>query len=111
VNQQRTFGQDVETILAGIEEGMPVYDLNNERLGIIKHVQFPNDSADEGILVDDAYLQNTIGPLRMRLLKSGYIKIDTGWLRRDLYAMVDQIEQVAPDGVYLYVLRDRLTRL
>jgi hypothetical protein len=97
--------------LMGIREGMPVYDLYNAKVGTVKHMQFPNEAADEALTTDDSAIDNAPGPVRSRLLKSGYIKINTGLLRRDAYATADQIEYVGGDGVQLSVSRDTLTRL
>ena len=90
---------------------MPVYDLNDEKVGLVSQVQYPDESADEDVVADELYLQSNIDPVRRHLMRSGYIGIDPGWLHKNLYATVDQLETVSDEGVYLYVLRDRLIRL
>jgi len=90
---------------------MPVYDLYNAKVGTVKHLQFPNESADDAMMSDDTAINNAPGPVRNRLLKSGFIKINTGLLRKDAYATADQIEYVGGDGVQLSVSREMLTRL
>jgi hypothetical protein len=97
--------------LTGVREGMPVYDLYNAKVGTVKHMQFPNEAADDSMPADDSAIDNAPAPVRTRLLKSGFIKINTGLLRRDAYATADQIEYVGGDGVQLSVSRDTLTRL
>jgi hypothetical protein len=97
--------------LTGVREGMPVYDLYNAKVGTVKHLQFPNESADDSMESDDTAINSAPGPVRTRLVKSGFIKINTGLLRKDAYATADQIEYVGGDGVQLSVSRDMLTRL
>ena len=97
--------------LTGIREGMPVYDLYNAKVGTVRHLQFPNEAADEAAVTDDTAIDSAPGPVRTRLLKSGFIKINTGLLRKDAYATAGQIEYVGADGVQLSVSRDMLTRL
>jgi hypothetical protein len=96
--------------LAGILEGMPVYDLHDRKVGTVKHVQFADDSVDEAMIVDDPSVHSAPPPVRMRLLKSGYIRIGTGFLSRDCYVTPDQIEYLGSDGVQLNVLRNQLMR-
>ncbi|MAS38083.1 MAG: hypothetical protein CL610_29070 [Anaerolineaceae bacterium] len=90
---------------------MPVFDLNNRRVGTVKHVQFADDMIEDAFVADDLTVQNADETVRRRLLKAGFIKINTGLLRRDQYATSDMIEYVGGDGVQLNVLRERLMKL
>jgi hypothetical protein len=50
-------------------------------------------------------------PLRSRLLRTGFVKIDgrgPGFLDTDRYAAADQIAYVGPDGLMLGVSKDQL---
>lgn len=97
--------------LTGIREGMPVYDLYNAKVGTVKYMQFPNESASDETVVDDPTIDSAPASVRTRLLKSGFITINTGLLRKDAYATADQIEYVGSDGVQLSVSRETLIRL
>ncbi len=111
MNERAASAQKANFRLIGIREGMPVYDLYNAKVGTVKSMQFPNEAADDEMTVDDAAIDSAPGPLRKRLVKSGFICINTGLLRKDAYATSDQIEYVGGDGVQLSISRDSLTRL
>lgn len=111
MNQQVASVESTNGQLMGIQEGMPVFDLNNRRVGTVKHVQFADDMIEDAFVADDLTVQNADETVRRRLLKAGFIKINTGLLRRDQYATSDMIEYVGGDGVQLNVLRERLMKL
>ena len=100
-----------EDLLIGIQKNMPVFDVNSQRVGTVKYIQFADDTADETLVVDDPRVQKAPTPLRMRLLKSGFIRVDTGLLSKDCYASSDQISGVFDQGVQLKVLRNELLTL
>ena len=97
--------------LLSIHEGMPVYDLIVDKVGSVKYVQFSDDSLDREQNLQDADVKNAPEPIRQRLLESGYIRINTGLLHKDLFATADQIEEVVDNGVYLHRLREELLTL
>ena len=100
-----------EDLLTGIREGMNVYDVSADRIGSVKHIQL-NDESDLVMQdVEDRHLREAPEPLRMRLLRSGYIQISTGLLTRNRYATPDQIRYVTRDGVYLDAFYGELTAL
>lgn len=48
--------------------------------------------------------------VRERMLRHGYMQIDTGLIRSDRYAMLDQVRGVSGDRVDLSVSRDDLIK-
>jgi hypothetical protein len=120
------------TILRKVEEGMRVYDRNNETLGTVSRV-YLGASSEEAIAsglgpgtardpslgavapagrIREAFLPPSPVPdeLRERLLGHGFVRIDTtGLFTADCYAPPEQIEIVSTEGVRLSVTRDELT--
>jgi len=103
--------RQAEDVLAGIREGMSVYDISADRVGSVKAVRFGDDAVDTTAMLNDSGLQAAPEPLRKRLLRAGYIHIVTGLLARDRYATADQIRYVTRDGVYLDAFYGELTAL
>ncbi|HLV35981.1 MAG TPA: hypothetical protein VKY59_12735 [Spirillospora sp.] len=103
--------EEVNALLLGIREGMSVFDLQDNKVGTVRHIQFADDTTAEVALLGDPLVPEAPEPIRRRLLKSGFIRIDTGLLRRDRYATADQINRVQDDRVQLYVTRDELVAL
>lgn len=119
-------------LLTQIHSGMRVYDRNEHQVGTIEYVQFTDEdptqpgpetatetvdktSPDRNNLVTDiakaiAGDDGIPEELRQKLLRDGYIKIDTGLLRSDVYALPDQVSSVSDDNVYLQVTRDELIK-
>jgi hypothetical protein len=46
--------------------------------------------------------------MRRRLLRDGYIRVDTGILKADRFVTPDQISSVSDENVYLSVMSDDL---
>lgn len=103
--------EEANALLLGIREGMSVFDLKDNKVGTVKHIQFADDTTDEAALISDPLVLEAPEPVRSRLLRSGFIRIDAGLLRRDRYAIADQIDRVQDDRVQLYVTRDELVAL
>lgn len=115
-------------ILAQIEEGMPVYDQHNEQIGTVDYIQFGDEDpstpeVESATAHDPAWRDKNLvdnlaeaftgaddlpETLRNRMLRMGYIKINTGLLRSDRYALPEQIAGLSGDGIKLNVLRDEL---
>jgi hypothetical protein len=115
-------------MLSIVEEGMAVMDSAGDRIGTVAEIYFGtySDEAEDyttramggpsstGINPDiaDPFSANEDLPdlLRKRLLTHGYIRIDTGMLDSDHFAMADQVVGVSDDTVRLSVPKDELVR-
>lgn len=128
--------QDVtqeESILNLIQEGMTVYDRQNQRLGEVETVHFGAASAEqlahgtgptEVTKADMPYsgpVTNIVGSLfepsevpqelADKLYRTGFVRIDSaGLFASDRYIMPNQIEKVDEDSVYLRVGSDDLVK-
>lgn len=104
------FEDTQENVFVKLEEGMPVYDRNDKKVGKVRHFQSGLGTADEpgesGELPADAPLE-----LRQRLIGGGFVKIDRGLLSSDRYAELDHVEAVSEEGVRLNVAKDELLKL
>jgi hypothetical protein len=129
---QTDFSQQQPGILAQIRQGMEVYDRANNKVGTVQDIQFGESSqqafneregaataqthgAREGTwlgnLLSSLFPDEVPEVLRDRLIRHGYIQIDTGGITdRDRYATPDQIAGVSGDKVTLNVLGDELIR-
>ncbi|WP_119071654.1 hypothetical protein [Aggregatilinea lenta] len=116
------------TMLESIHEGMDVYDAENNKIGTVDYIQFGDDdpstpkveaatardpNAGDKTFIDDVAEALTSGPdlpeaIRAQLLREGYIKIDSGLLRSDRYAVLSQVSSVSNDRVTLNTRRDEL---
>jgi hypothetical protein len=118
-----------ETLMQ-IHTGMRVFDRNEHEVGTIEYVQFTDEDPTkpgpetatetvdktsperngfvEGIARAIAGGDDLPEEVRQKLLRDGYIKIDTGLLRSDVYALPDQVSSVSSEKVYLDVTRDEL---
>lgn len=120
-------------MLLQIHAGMKVYDRNQHEIGTIEYVQFTDEdpespgpetatttldktAADRNTFLEG--IARAIGgdddlpeELRQRLLREGYIKIDTGVLRSDVFALPDQVASVSDENVYLEATREELISL
>jgi len=110
-----------------VHEGMTVVDSAGEKVGTVEGLKMGdpgaateagNELQDEGFLGDVAEVfgderePDVPAPMRARLLRTGYIKIDSpGFLiESDRYVPADQIESVAGDTVRLRVTKDALVK-
>jgi len=127
---QSSYGTE-GSILSQIHEGMEVYDREGQKVGTVEHVQFGDeDPTNPGVetrtaqnpeLLNNSLVENLAEALagtndvpevvRARLLRYGFIKVDTGLLSSDRYIMPDQIAHVAEDRVHLLVLHKDLLKL
>jgi hypothetical protein len=130
----RPIGQEHGSrILTQIYEGMTVYDRSGDKIGTVEYVYLGavNEEADkrgggpgtasspgepESSLIEDfakAILptDQVPEPLRQRLIRQGFIRIDsTGLFSADRYVMPDQIADVSKDRISLRVSRDELIK-
>jgi len=108
-------------------EGMTVMDSAGDKVGKVEGVKMGdpgaateagNELQDTGFLGDiaeafagDEREPDVPGPARARLLRSGYIKVDGGFLiETDRYVPADLIASVSGDTVHLRVPKDRLLK-
>jgi hypothetical protein len=130
MDQRRTSGGMSVTNLGPIEmvrEGMTVVDSTGEKVGKVEGLKMGdpgaateagNELQDTGLLGDiaealvgDEREPDVPGPLRARLLQSGYIKVDGGFLiETDRYVPADRIASVGGDTVHLKVPKDQLIK-
>jgi hypothetical protein len=117
-------------MLMQIHTGMKVYDRNEHEIGTIEYVQFTDEDSDspgpetatetaDKTSPDRNGFMETIAraidggddlpeELRQKLLREGYIKIDTGILKSDVFALPNQVSSVSDENVYLEATRDEL---
>lgn len=110
-----------------VHEGMTVVDSAGEKVGTVEGLKMGdpgttteqgNEFQDQGFLGDVAEVfgderePDVPGPVRARLLRTGYIKIDSpGFLiETDRYVPADQIASVSGDTVRLRVVKDALVK-
>ena len=108
-------------VINQIREGMRVVDVTGEELGKVEYVQMGDP---EAVTVQDGapgepgdLIRGFLGvgepdvpePLRSRLLRFGYAKIDgPGWIDTDRYVTADLIQSISGDTVTLKVDKDRV---
>jgi hypothetical protein len=117
-------------MLMQIRTGMKVYDRNEDEVGTVEYVQFTDENPEQpgpetltstidktepyrNTLVESigraiAGSDNFPEEVRQKLLREGFIKIDTGLLTADAFALPNQISSVSSENVYLHVTRDDL---
>jgi hypothetical protein len=120
------------TILEEIQEGMSVYDANNEALGTVDYVYLGevspqaaeqgeaqgtvtpfHDPADEfvGMVQRGFGKDNLPRELQERLLLTGFIHVNVpGLLTHNRYVLPDQISQVTDKSVVLRATREELVK-
>ena len=108
-----------------VREGMTVVDSTGEKVGKVEGLKMgdPEAATEKGNELQDTGLMGKLaeafvgderepdvpGPLRARLLRTGYIKVDGGFLiETDRYVPADRIASVDGDTVHLRVPKDRL---
>jgi len=111
--------------------GMKVYDSRRKPIGTIDDLKFPENEIDPDVepaeldasdrntrpdtllgAVAEAFGREEIPePLRSRLLREGYIRLDTaGLLAKDRYILPSQIATASGDEVMLNVEKDELIK-
>lgn len=110
-----------------VREGMTVVDCNGEKVGKVEGLKMGdpgaatevgNELQDTGFLGDvaeafagDEREPDVPAPLRAQLLRTGYIKVDGGFLiETDRYVAADQIASVEGDTVHLRAAKDDLVK-
>ena len=113
-----------------VEEGMKVFDRENNEIGKVEYVRFGDDDPDTpeveaGGLSDTRDRDDTLADsiarafstdelpeeLRKRLLHQGYVRLDAnGLFAADRYITPSQIESVSGEGLMLNVTKDELIK-
>jgi hypothetical protein len=110
-----------------VREGMTVVDSTGDKVGKVEGLKMGdpeaateqgNENQDTGLLgniaeafVGDEREPDVPGPARAQLLRSGYIKVDGGFLiETDRYVPADMIASVNGDTVHLRVPKDQLLK-
>jgi hypothetical protein len=110
-----------------VREGMMVVDSTGDKVGKVEGLKMgdPEAATEKGNeLQDPGFLGNVAeaifgderepdvpGPARARLLRTGYIKVDDGFLiETDRYVPADMIASVDGDTVHLRVPKDQLIK-
>ncbi|MGE5221018.1 MAG: hypothetical protein ACM3PY_01185 [Omnitrophica WOR_2 bacterium] len=123
--------------MSKIHEGMTVYDRNHHPIGKVEDVflgELSSEESDEGkgpATSADSRGQNTaagVNPItevverafdpdypgepdkavENRMSWEGYIRIDTGLLSKDRYALAEQVHDVTAEGVFLNATKEEL---
>jgi hypothetical protein len=125
------FGDIEPTVLDHVHEGMSVYDVNEHKIGTVSYVRLTDENpAAPGPETatasktkepfEDSFVENIaeafVGSddlpeeVRRKLLRDGYIRVDTGILKSDRFVTPDQISRVSDENVYLSVSDDDVIR-
>lgn len=110
LQQTQTPGESQEQLTA-IEMGMPVFDLVGEKVGTVSYIQPANLTGVEPVMVRDNHVKDAPDFVRLRLIKTGYIRVKGGLLSPTYYATAEQIASVMTDSVQLYAMREELWTL
>lgn len=110
-----------------VREGMTVVDSEGKKVGKVEGMKMGdpgtateqgNELQDTGLLGDvaeafagDEREPDVPAPLRAKLLRSGYVKVDGGFFfGQDRYIMPEQIHHVEGETVYLRAMKDQLVK-
>lgn len=125
------FSQNDQKVLSHIHEGMAVYDYNEDKIGTVSFVRMtdedptrPGPETASAPMTDDPRRESLVyqvaeafvdgddlpEEVRRRLLREGYIRVDTGVLKADRFVTPDQISHVSEENVYLSVSEDDVIR-
>ncbi len=95
-------------VLASIREGMVIYDWDDKKVGEVKYVQFPSESAEETLFLPG---MDKIPPdMRNHLLREGFVMVEGGLFAPDRFIMPNQILEVSDREITLNVLKAELIR-
>jgi hypothetical protein len=109
-----------------VRDGMKVVDSEGKNVGKVEFVKMGdagavteqgNEPQNTGLIGNIAQAvgsdpePDVPGPMRARLLRSGYVKIDGGFFfGTDRYVSPDQIANVQGDTVHLRAMKDELVK-
>ena len=86
-----------------IPEGFVVLDANGNKVGTVKHFQPPSTSAFPDLGDFPSFLRSSSMPdeLIFRILSAGFICLNAGFLAKDRFVLLHQIDYVGDGEVYL----------
>lgn len=110
-----------------VRDGMKVVDSKGKNVGKVEFVKMgdPGAATEQGNEIQNTGLMGNIaeavggdewepdvpGPMRARLLRSGYLKVDGGFFfGTDRYVAPEQISNVQGDTVFLRAMKDELVK-
>lgn len=111
----------LDNVLSQVREGMSVVDTSDEEIGTVETVQLGDPGAVTAEGQAGAGRGGVLGTLAevfgdrsespqfaAQLARTGYLKVDTKGLGKDLYASSEQVAEVSGETVRLNVAKDRL---
>ena len=92
-------------VLSQIDEGHAVFDITGRKLGKIGYIQYPSYSStpDLAEFPVDLTAKKLPDELVYRLLRAGFICVNTGWLSKDRLVVLDQIAGATSGEIFLKV--------
>lgn len=106
-----------DPLLNYVHEGMLVFDRNGKAVGLVTLVQFGEEDADpitEFPNQDELLFKNdeeVIDEIEARLLRTGYVRVDSGLFVSDRFATPSQIALVTNDRIELNIPESDLISL
>jgi hypothetical protein len=99
-------------ILIYIPEGLAVIDVNGKRVGTVRYFQAPSTSAYPDLSDFPPELRSSSMPdeLVLRFLSTGFICVNAGFLARDRFVFLYQVDHVTDSAVYLETSADNLLK-
>ena len=122
----------VTGILSKIKPDMKVQDPQGKKIGTVREVQFGDENMDQpgpetvtsqgkqtersSSLIDDIAGALAAGDtipqeMQSRMLRYGFVRVDTGWFSRDRVVFPDQVSSVDGETVHLEVGDERLAKI
>lgn len=111
-------------LMSQVKEGMPVYDSEGKHIGSVDSLHYgqieaattkgEHNQRDESLIENLAEAlapsENMPDELRARLLRHGFIRIDSGILSSDVYVVPENLARV-DEHVHLSIKKDKLIKL
>jgi len=102
--------QNEDNLLEYVRNDLPVFDRDNEHIGMVKFVHLGANQPTSLTALPDSVAEAP-KHIRNHLLHEGFIQIETGLLTKDRFATPDQIAELSDAYITLNVLNDSLTAL
>jgi hypothetical protein len=105
---QMTHPNKENQVLLRVREGMVIYDWDDKKVGTVKYVQFPGESAEETLFLPG--MDKIPHDIQSRLLREGFVMVEGGLLVPDRYILPNQILEVSDREIILNVLKTELIK-